>query len=123
MKVYRITNFIIVALVITAIYQTGELWLEGTSGHNFFYALAKQLSFGKEEADGDVLLATRYAVGEAKVPFRSIIPIMWGIVRFWKRQIRRWGRFCPKAAHSLRKQPLIGKKFWRRAALSCSMIL
>ena len=38
MKVYRITNFIIVALVIAAIYQTGELWLEGTSGHNFFYA-------------------------------------------------------------------------------------
>ena len=36
MKVYRITNFIIVALVIAAIYQTGELWLEGTSGHNFF---------------------------------------------------------------------------------------
>ena len=123
MKVYRITNFIIVALVIAAIYQTGELWLEGTSGHNFFYALAKQLSFGKEEADGDVLLATRYAVGEGEGTFRSIIPIMWGIVRFWKRRIRLWGRFCPKAAHSLRKQPLIGKKFWRRAALSCNMIL
>ena len=45
MKVYRITNFIIVALVITAIYQTGELWLEGTSGHNFFYALAFFESF------------------------------------------------------------------------------
>ena len=69
MKVYRITNFIIVALVITAIYQTGELWLEGTSGHNFFYALTKQLSFGKEEADGDVLLATRYAVGEGEGTF------------------------------------------------------
>lgn len=96
MKVYRITNFIIVALVIAAIYQTGELWLEGTSGHNFFYALAKQLSFGKEEADGDVLLATRYAVGEGEGTFRSIIPIMWGIVRFWKRRIRLWGDSVPK---------------------------
>ena len=74
MKVYRITNFIIVALVITAIYQTGELWLEGTSGHNFFYALAKQLSFGKEEADGDVLLATRYAVGEGEGTFSVYYP-------------------------------------------------
>ena len=121
MKVYRITNFIIVALVIAAIYQTGELWLEGTSGHNFFYALAKQLSFGKEMGMSFLLPVMR--LGRAKVPFRSIIPIMWGIVRFWKRRIRLWGRFCPKAAHSLRKQPLIGKKFWRRAALSCSMIL
>ena len=39
MKVYRITNFIIVALVITAIYQTGELWLGNTYSHNFFYSL------------------------------------------------------------------------------------
>ena len=74
MKVYRITNFIIVALVIAAIYQTGELWLEGTSGHNFFYALAKQLSFGKEEADGDVLLATRYAVEEGEGTFSVYYP-------------------------------------------------
>ena len=121
MKVYRITNFIIVALVITAIYQTGELWLEGTSGHNFFYALAKQLSFGKEEADGDVLLATRYAVGEGEGTFSVYYPDNVGNSTLLETANK--GRFCPKAAHSLRKQPPIGKKFWRRAALSCSMIL
>ena len=74
MKVYRITNFIIVALVITAIYQTGELWLEGTSSHNFFYVLTNQLNFGKKEADGDVLLATRYAVGEGEGTFAVYYP-------------------------------------------------
>lgn len=36
MKRNRITNVIIVVLVIAAVYQTGELWLEGTAGHNFF---------------------------------------------------------------------------------------
>ena len=47
MKLYKITNFVIVLLVITAIYQTGELWLQGTSGHNFFYSfnIHKRLMF------------------------------------------------------------------------------
>ena len=40
MKVYKITNFVVVLLVIAAVYQTGQLWLEGTTGYNFFYALA-----------------------------------------------------------------------------------
>lgn len=74
MKVYRLTNFIIVALVIAAIYQTGELWLEGTSSHNFFYALTNRLSAGRKEADGDVLLATRYAVGEGEGTFAVYYP-------------------------------------------------
>ena len=50
MKVYKITNFVIVFLVITAIYQTGELWLQGTSGHNFFYSLMESFSADKQEA-------------------------------------------------------------------------
>lgn len=74
MKVYKITNFVIVALVITAIYQTGELWLEGTSGHNFFYALTDHFTSGRQEADGDVLLATRYAVGEGEGTFSVYYP-------------------------------------------------
>ena len=74
MKVYKITNFVIVALVITAIYQTGELWLEGTSGHNFFYALTDYFASDKQEADGDVLLATRYAVGEGEGTFSVYYP-------------------------------------------------
>ena len=69
MKLYKITNFVIVLLVITAIYQTGELWLQGTSGHNFFYSLMDSFNSDKEKADGDVLLATRYAVGEGEGTF------------------------------------------------------
>ena len=74
MKISRITNFIIVALVIAAVYQTGELWLAGTSGHNFFYALTDYFTSGQEEADGDVLLATRYAVGEGEGTFSVYYP-------------------------------------------------
>lgn len=74
MKIYKITNFVIVALVITAIYQTGELWLEGTNGHNFFYALTEYVTSGRQEADGDVLLATRYAVGEGEGTFSVYYP-------------------------------------------------
>lgn len=74
MKVYKIMNFVIVALVITAIYQTGELWLEGTNGHNFFYALTNYFTSDKQGADGDVLLATRYAVGEGEGTFSVYYP-------------------------------------------------
>ena len=74
MKLYKIMNFVIVALVITAIYQTGELWLEGTNGHNFFYALTNYFTSDKQGADGDVLLATRYAVGEGEGTFSVYYP-------------------------------------------------
>ena len=59
MKVYKITNFVVVLLVIAAVYQTGQLWLEGTTGYNFFYALAENFSDPRRQADGNVLLATR----------------------------------------------------------------
>ncbi len=74
MKGYKITNFVIVLLVIAAIYQTGELWLQGTSGHNFFYSMIEGFTSDKEEADGDVLLATRYAVGEGEGTFSLYYP-------------------------------------------------
>ena len=74
MKIYKIMNFVIVALVITAIYQTGELWLQGTSGHNFFYSLKQGLNDSCKEADGNVLLATRYAVGEGEGTFTVYYP-------------------------------------------------
>ena len=74
MKLYKITNFVIVLLVITAIYQTGELWLRGTSGHNFFYSFIESFTSDKQKADGDVLLATRYAVGEGEGTFAVYYP-------------------------------------------------
>ena len=74
MKLYKITNFVIVLLVITAIVQTGELWLRGTSGHNFFYSLMDGLNADRKDADGDVLLATRYAIGEGEGTFSLYYP-------------------------------------------------
>ena len=74
MKLYKITNFVIVLLVITPFCQTGELWLQGTSGHNFFYSLMDSFNSDKEKADGDVLLATRYAVGEGEGTFSVYYP-------------------------------------------------
>ena len=66
MKLYKITNFVIVLLVVTAIIQTGELWLQGTDSHNFFYSVMERLKDGGEQTDGDVLLATRYAAAQKK---------------------------------------------------------
>lgn len=74
MKLYKITNFVIVALVIAAVYQTGELWLEGTSSHNFFYVLTGNAMVEEKRADGNVLLATRYAVGEGEGNFSVYYP-------------------------------------------------
>lgn len=74
MKLYKITNFVIVALVIAAVYQTGELWLGGTSSHNFFNVLMQGETQTSKEADGNVLLATRYAVGEGEGTFSVYYP-------------------------------------------------
>lgn len=78
MKLYKITNFVIVALVIAAVYQTGELWLEGTSSHNFFHVMADGETLADKQADGDVLLATRYAVGEGEGTFSVCYPDQTG---------------------------------------------
>ncbi len=75
MKLYKITNLVIILLVVTAVYQTGRLWLEGTTSHNFFYAVGE--FFQQEdrvEADGNVLLATRYAVGGGDRKFSLYYP-------------------------------------------------
>lgn len=74
MRNYKITNFVVVLLVITAVYQTGQLWLEGTTGYNFFYALTENFFGEKPQADGNVLLATRYAVGEGDGMFSVYYP-------------------------------------------------
>lgn len=78
MKLYKITNFVIVALVIAAVFQTGELWLEGTSSHNFFYVLMNGQSLTSKHADGNVLLATRYAIGEGEGTFSVYYPDQTG---------------------------------------------
>ena len=62
MKRNRITNVIIVVLVIAAVYQTGELWLEGTTGHNFFRAVKESISATDEAAESNALLATKMCI-------------------------------------------------------------
>lgn len=57
-------NIWIVILVILAIYQTNVLWLRETSSQNFIELLWNTPTKQEQEADGNVLLATRYAVGE-----------------------------------------------------------
>ncbi|WP_278873017.1 hypothetical protein [Anaerotignum lactatifermentans] len=74
MKRNRITNVIIVVLVIAAVYQTGELWLEGTAGHNFFRAVKESISATDEASESDALLATRYAVGDGASNFSVYYP-------------------------------------------------
>ncbi|MFV0314881.1 MAG: hypothetical protein ACK5I7_07215, partial [Anaerotignum sp.] len=74
MKLYKIMNFVIVVLVITALYQTGELWLGETSSDNFFRMFTNGETLIGQETDGDVLLATRYAVGEGEGAFSVYYP-------------------------------------------------
>ena len=76
MKTYKIMNFVIVVLVITALYQTGELWLGGTASHSFFDLLAddNQTNLGTIGVDDEVLLAMRYAVGEGEGTFSIHYP-------------------------------------------------
>ena len=51
MNINKMKNFVIVTLVITAVFQTGKLWLQGMDSHNFFYSLlsAFDISFRREE--------------------------------------------------------------------------
>lgn len=75
MKGYKITNFVIVVLVIAAVYQTGELWLAGTTSHNFFHVLWQNVSAAEDEVvDGNALLATRYAIGDGGSNFSVYYP-------------------------------------------------
>ena len=75
MKGYKITNFVIVVLVIAAVYQTGEVWLAGTTSHNFFHVLWQNVSAAEDEVvDGNALLATRYAIGDGGSNFSVYYP-------------------------------------------------
>ena len=71
MKGYKITNFVIVVLVIAAVYQTGELWLAGTTSHNFFNGIMQSAS--KATVGGQnssvILPVARYAVGNGGSAF------------------------------------------------------
>ena len=57
-------SFVIIILVIAAVYQTGLLWLEDTASHNFFYTvfgLGGQKQFTAE--DNILLLPSKFVIG------------------------------------------------------------
>ena len=64
MNIHKMKNFVIIILVITAVYQTGLLWLEDTASHNFFYTvfgLGGQKEVVAEE--GELLLPGKFVIG------------------------------------------------------------
>ena len=64
MNINKMKNFVIIILVIAAVYQTGLLWLEDTASHNFFYTvfgLGGQKEIAAEE--GQLLLPGRFVIG------------------------------------------------------------
>jgi len=119
MKLYKITNFVIVLLVITAIYQTGELWLQGTSGHNFFYSLMDSFTSDRQKADGDVLLATRYAVGEGEGTFSVYYPDEVGNSSKLEAANRALGEILSKN----QKTPQKGVADWKEILSSCCIVM
>lgn len=64
MNINKMKSFVIIILVIAAVYQTGLLWLEDTASHNFFYTvfgLGGQKKFTAEE--NVLLLPSKFVIG------------------------------------------------------------
>lgn len=64
MNINKMKSFVIIILVIAAVYQTGLLWLEDTASHNFFYTvfgLGGQKEFTAEE--NVLLLPSKFVIG------------------------------------------------------------
>lgn len=71
MNYNKIANFVILALMVTAIYQTGALWLGDTTSHSVFYTTFMSLNQNKiqAEGEGEFLLPTKFAVGNGNKKF------------------------------------------------------
>ena len=64
MNINKIKNFVIIILVIAAVYQTGLLWLEDTASHNFFYTIFGLESQKEFTAEGNaLLLPSKFVIG------------------------------------------------------------
>lgn len=64
MNINKMKSFVIIILVIAAVYQTGLLWLEDTASHNFFYTvfgLGGQKQVTAEEKT--LLLPSKFVIG------------------------------------------------------------
>ncbi|MFI3175253.1 MAG: hypothetical protein R3Y53_08690 [Bacillota bacterium] len=74
MNYNKLTNVMILVLVIIGIYQTNTLWLRETSSNTLLDLLIQNTAFKQETADGDVLLATRYALGDGSGNYSVYYP-------------------------------------------------
>lgn len=74
MKLNKIINFVIITLVITAVYQTGTLWLEGTTSHNFFYTVFAALGSDnlKLSQDSKIMEPSRMVIGYGNKKFSVV---------------------------------------------------
>lgn len=61
-------------MVIAAVYQTGELWLQGTSSHSFFSLITETASAETVEMEESFLLPTSYAVSGGEGTFTMYYP-------------------------------------------------
>lgn len=76
MSFNRITNFVILVLMVAAIYQTGTLWLVDTASHNVFYTTFMSLNQNRMQAggEGELLIPTKVAVGKGNKKFTLFYP-------------------------------------------------
>ncbi|WP_317855463.1 hypothetical protein [Chakrabartyella piscis] len=74
MKLYKIMNYTIILLMIAAVYQTGELWLQGTSSRSFFSLMAETTSSDTVEMEEITLLPTAYAISGGEGAFTMYYP-------------------------------------------------
>lgn len=76
----RIKNFVIVALIFAAVYQTGTLWLGNYTGHNFFYSILNTNSIGRngKNTSSAVIDAQKIVVGYGNKSFSPIYPGLMG---------------------------------------------
>lgn len=76
MKLNKIINFVIITLVVTAVYQTGTLWLEGTTSHNFFYTVFTALGNDnlKLSQESKIVEPSRMVIGYGNKKFSVVYP-------------------------------------------------
>lgn len=76
MNMNKIKNILILFLVVTAVYQTGRLWLEDTASHNFFYTLFYSMGKGNQNGQENVAVISpqKLIVGYGNKKFSVVYP-------------------------------------------------
>lgn len=80
MKFNRLKNFVIIALAVTAVYQTVLLWLGSSAGHNFFYYFLSKENFlsRSENTEKTSVDPEKIIVGYGTKTFNVTYPGLFG---------------------------------------------